>query len=606
MRRRSLTKKIFVYFAFLIAVTLVVSSTAIYIKSSQQLDKRHEELLGQIVKNAVNHTDMYLKKFERTTLSFMTSPLLKQFLEWDTSSNTYQYSNLVKELKTNLLRPIMFSNPEVKVMYVVDYDGKVVSDQSVVGSYDNIIWNNLAYLEQNAHRDGKLTVLDYGIMSNSLSLARKVAVRQTSGDYKAIIGLELDVNELQSLWKGIQLGEQGYFMIFNNRGRIIYHPDNRKIGKQLDGELYTALITSKTPITYEQNKKKQVYYTEHSTVSGWTVAASMPLKEMRKPVTSIQKTTLVVGGFSLLIALFIAYRFGRSIVKPITLLEGAMSRTEQGVWTKVPLLGAGDERDRIIRRYNIMVMRLEELVERVYKSELENRELLLKRKTAEFQALQLQINPHFLYNTLETVVSYAIIQDSKEIREIIKSLSYMLRYALRTDLEKITVANELKHVLHYMTIMNYRFEQPMEIEVEVPTDHLLMKMVTLTLQPLVENAFQHAFPDGLEEHHSIKIITNIEGDLFVVKVVDNGVGIEITKLCKIKQMLLDGIKTENLLEEQAAFKESTSIGLLNVHNRIQIVFGMQYGLDLESKVGEGTIVSLYMPSGIGSNKNISI
>lgn len=169
----------------------------------------------------------------------------------------------------------------------------------------------------------------------------------------------------------------------------------------------------------------------------------------------------------------------------------------------------------------------------------------------------------------------------------------MLRYSIQTNLEEITIANELNHVLSYMTILKHRIGREFEIDVVIPPTLLLAKMVRLTLQPLIENIFQHAFPEGIEDKHYIRIDARKEGDRFLVLVEDNGAGMSRERLDKLREKL-------NL--NQLADTEGDSlyhrggIGLMNVHRRIQMVFGEQYGLSVESVENEGTRLILSMPA----------
>jgi two-component system sensor histidine kinase YesM len=186
------------------------------------------------------------------------------------------------------------------------------------------------------------------------------------------------------------------------------------------------------------------------------------------------------------------------------------------------------------------------------------------------------------------------VQDSDEISEMVDAMAAMLRYSVQTNLEEITVVNELKHVLSYMTILKHRTGVDFEIDVRVPPGLLLEKMVRLTLQPLVENVFQHAFPDGVQPHHFIRIDARFEQDRFLIIVEDNGVGVPPDKLEELRAKL-----EQNRLASDPSGPESTQkrggIGLMNVHRRIQLVFGEQYGLRVESTPAEGARIIMSMP-----------
>ena len=338
-----------------------------------------------------------------------------------------------------------------------------------------------------------------------------------------------------------------------------------------------------------------MYMARKSGYSGWQLIVSMQLQEMRRPVSNIRSTTLMVGLFTLVLALYLAYRFGSSISKPIKLLKSGMRETEKGNWVPIPLPNHRDEIVELMMRYNVMVKRLSDAVDKVVQVELKNGEIQLERQKAEFQSLQLQINPHFMYNMLETIVCYAAIQNSEEISEMVKALAYMLRYSVQTDLEEITVANELKHVLYYMVVMRHRIGREFEIDVAVKPEHLLYSMVRLTLQPLVENVFQHAFPEGVEDRHYIRIDAGEREGIFWVSVEDNGVGIPEGKLALLRSRL-NSNKLSDGGPDPAGNKGG--IGLLNVHRRIQMVFGERYGLRVESNPDRGTRMMMEMPLGI--------
>lgn len=260
-----------------------------------------------------------------------------------------------------------------------------------------------------------------------------------------------------------------------------------------------------------------------------------------------------------------------------------MRETEKGNWKSIEMKPRDDEIGGLIHSYNLMVSRLSDMIERVYDTELSSQKtklqlqaIELERHKAEFQALQLQINPHFLYNTLETINCYAIVQDSDEISEMVEAMAFMLRYSIQTNLEEVTLANELNHVRNYMIIQKHRIGRDFEIEVATPPALLLSRMVRLTLQPIVENIFHHAFPEGIEPEHSIRIDTYEDGEELLVLVEDNGVGMTDERLGELRRRL----GKNRLAEEQVADRPGRrgGIGLVNVHRRIQMVYGDEFDL----------------------------
>ncbi|MCR8634715.1 cache domain-containing sensor histidine kinase [Paenibacillus radicis (ex Xue et al. 2023)] len=597
-----LARKVYIYFVIIIALTLVTVGVTGYWRSSNELENQYEGLLTQIVDNVLHETDLYLKNYERATVSILTSPVVKEALDLPRNTTTGFYTSEIA--MKGVFQPVLINNPEISMTYIIGYNGFQATDFNIhIVSFNYKAFQE--YVEQMKEDDeinGKLTIQDSGFLDGHLTLVRKLADRTSSKSFKGIMGFELKIGELNTLWKGIKLGQSGYFFIVNDRGKILYHPDSSRIGKQLDGMHFNSVEANKDQIFELPGEPGRVFFSRKSDYSGWTLVASMSVAEQRKPISDLRQTTLIVGIVTLILASFLAYRFGQSIVRPVRLLENGMRQTAKGQWTKVPLTGSRDEMDQLITSYNTMVSRLEELVERVYETELRNQENLMKRQLAEFQSLQLQINPHFLYNTLEIIICYAVIQKSSEIKDIVRSLSYMLRYSIRTDLEEITVVNELKHILYFMSIMKYRNQREFEIDVRIPADYFLDSMVRLTLQPLVENVFKHAFPDGIEDTHTIIIDAWKDEADFYVTVEDNGCGMDAESLLQLSTRLMNS-REESLLDTQPTFEGS--IGLLNVHNRIQMVFGQQYGLSVQSERGVGTKVTIRMPSS-SANKVISV
>ncbi|MCZ8514190.1 histidine kinase [Paenibacillus filicis] len=591
--RTSLAARVFLYFSSVIVISAALVGVTLYVQSARTIDAQSKEMLTQIVDNALHHTDLYLKGYEHATLSVLTSPLMKEFLELR-EKDVYSYYMLSAQIKEKVFQPIFIKNPGISMMYLIGYNGIKINQLGIAqpSFRESLLQESLDDLKNLTKDDGSMTLMDWSFLNNHLAITRKISVRQTSRAFKGILGIEFKIEELNKLWKGIRLGETGYFYIVNEYGRIVYHPKADRIGKQLDGELFTKLQAREGQFfNSKDDGSERVHFSRRSDYSGWTLVASMPVNELYKPIDNIRRTTIFTCLLAFLLAFLLAYRFSRSLVRPIRMLENGMRETEKGNWSEaqIPLTGSKDEMDRLILSYNVMVTRLSGLVDQVVAAELKNQEHLLGRHVAEFQALQLQINPHFLYNTLETIICYAVVQDSKEIKEMVRSLSYMLRYSVQTNLEEITVASELKHVLHFMTIMNHRFGREFEIQVLVAPEYLLRHMVRLTLQPIVENVFNHAFPEGLEDHHSIVIDGRIENDDFIMTIADNGEGIRPDRLAELQERLAHSSPLNGPEEE------GDGIGLLNVHSRIRMVFGEAYGVMVDSVEGSGTVVTLRLP-----------
>ncbi|BFT73941.1 sensor histidine kinase [Paenibacillus sp. P36] len=598
MKKFNLYPKLFLSYFVVIMISLTSVGVFSYWSSSNELDQIVEKQLTQVVGNAAHHTDLYIRSYERSMVSLLSSNDVKRFVDLPEGETGYPYYEARKFIKELIIEPAFARNPEISNIYMISFNQNAMYfyNDTVGGSFNKEeAQQQLEFFKSNTKPDGSLSVLNHSILSGQQNITLVRQIRGLSStEPKGILVVELRAAELSELWKGIDLGEDGYFFITDDNGKYVYQPDTDKTATELP-EAIRSQVLEAGPHAFMAtiDDKPQMFMSRRSTYGDWRLVVAMSVNELRKPSDTIRTTTIVVGCFTLGIALWIAFRFGRSITGPIRILRSAMRQTEQGNWVQIPLPEHRDEISELMSRYNLMVTRLSELVDKVYQAELSDQKSQMERQKAELQSLQLQINPHFLYNTLETIVCYAVIRDSKEIYEIVKALAYMLRYSVQTNLEEITVSNELKHVMFYLVVLKHRIGREFEVDVSIHPDYLLNSMVRLTLQPLIENAFQHAFADGVEDYHYIRIDAGEDEDKFWVSVEDNGLGISEARLEELREKL----HTNQLADkENGSSKGIGGIGIINVHRRIQMVYGEQYGLQIESEVEKGTKLIMVMPT----------
>ncbi|WNQ09902.1 sensor histidine kinase [Paenibacillus aurantius] len=603
--RSSLSRQVFVYFLIVIVLSLASVGIVSYLQSSRALDRQMEKYIAQMITNASYQTDLYLETYEDVSSSILSSWDVKYFLDM-APDDSYAYFYYSSQIKRYAVEPVFIQYPQINQIYLIGQNGRAVLNDNSVDLESRLQW-----LWDNTPVNGEVAVLNNRLradQSNVITLARRIR-GFSSYEPSGVLAIELKVQELSRIWQHMDLGENGYFFILDADGRYVYHPDDSRIGSFPEEDIRTKLMEGDGSFVEKADGEKRLFVTRSSGESGWRLTVSMPVQELRAPVLTIRTTTFTVGLLTLGAALWLAYRFGDSIVAPIRRLKEGMRETEKGNWSRIEEVERSDEIGGLVHSYNVMVTRLSQMIEKVYEAELANQkaalvlqETELERQQAEFQALQLQINPHFLYNTLATVNGYAIVQHSNEISEMVEAMAFMLRYSIQTNLEQITIANELNHIRNYLIILKHRIGREFELDVAIPPKLLLEKCVRLTLQPLVENAFQHAFPDGIEEGHYIRIDARTKDGCFQVMVEDNGAGMAPERLRNLQDRL-----SQNRLAEPPSdtVYHRGGIGLMNVHRRIQLVFGEQYGLSLESKEGQGTRMTMTMPEQILSRRKLA-
>lgn len=261
-------------------------------------------------------------------------------------------------------------------------------------------------------------------------------------------------------------------------------------------------------------------------------------------------------------------------------LKDNLSRVRQGDFkVRVPV-ETGDELGDMGKAFNDMTEEIDRLVNQVYT-------IQLKEKETAIAALQAQINPHFLYNTLDMIKSMAELYGAYEVGEVIVALSGVFRYATRTESFIVTVCEELDNLQNYMKIVNARFGGKIRYTVEVPQPLMKERIVKVCLQPLVENAIAHGLGRG-GKGRAIGIRLKKEEGMIVAEVKDDGVGISGQRLGElVRQLALPARGYEG--------PGAGSVGIKNIHDRIRLYYGSGYGVSISSAEGEGTTVTVRYP-----------
>lgn len=281
------------------------------------------------------------------------------------------------------------------------------------------------------------------------------------------------------------------------------------------------------------------------------------------------------------VLLFFGVLFGfvsRGLTRPLTQMVDTMNRIKQGATElRLPPLRQ-DELGKLGSTFNDMLDRIEALIASQYQT-------TIQLNDTKYKALQMQVNPHFLYNTLDTMSAIAMARDCPLVSSLCHALSDLFHYSLRMDEPLAAIADELKHLKSYLYVINVRMNDGIQLTTHIPSEMMRAKLPRLSLQPLVENAIQHGLRNKRGEKR-IEINANLcDGDI-LVDIVDNGVGMPQEALEKLQAARVeDALSTGN------------SIGLMNIHARVRLLFGEPYGLTVKSGANGGTIVTLRIPAG---------
>ena len=341
-------------------------------------------------------------------------------------------------------------------------------------------------------------------------------------------------------------------------------------------DIYNYLFTSKSYLEKEILGKK--VYTSFSVIQkpNWFLVVSTPEYIItRKMEITIIEILLIVIVFHI-ISLFLAFKLSSSITGRISSVIQTMGRIREGSMVPMEEPEVHDEIGDLINTYNYMTNKQQELTETLQTTADELR-------IAEVNALQAQINPHFLYNTLDTIQWMATSGMADQVPETVQALSRFYKLTLGKDLTNTTIEKEIEHATLYIKLQNIRFNNAVEYIIDIPDEISQLPIPRLTLQPIVENAILHGIREK-ESREGCIVITGWQEDLDVYLLVsDDGIGISPDIL-------------PNVLSEEGSNPESrgANIAIYNVHHRLQLLYGGDYGLSYDSKEGEGTEVTIHI------------
>ena len=410
-----------------------------------------------------------------------------------------------------------------------------------------------------------------------ISLSRAVEVTDEGKATQALLLINLNYRYFEEIFSNVNLGNGGYVYLTNDRGDIIWHPKQNEIysGRFNEDNKYAA--TLKDGITVENLRGKNITLNVRTIgYTGWKLVGVTPSAALGIDGIKFRFFVLFVADLFLFLLAMINAFISDKISNPIKRLDGSVREIESGN-LDVEIVPSGSyEVEHLGKSIKNMLGRIKVLMSDLVA------EHNAKRKS-EFDTLQSQINPHFLYNTLDIIVWMIENENSDKAVNIVTALAKFFRISLSKGKNIITVKDEVEHVRNYLMIQNMRFKNRFEYTIDVDEKVLSYSSLKLMLQPLVENAIYHGmeFMDG-DGEIDVKVFK--EDNSLYFTITDNGLG-----------MSEDMVETL-LSKDFVPSKKGSGIGVKNVNERIKLYFGSEYGLKVESEPDEGTKITIHLPA----------
>lgn len=391
-----------------------------------------------------------------------------------------------------------------------------------------------------------------------------------------VLFVDLNYSAIRKLCDDSSVGKKGYIFILDEGGNIVYHPQQQQLYNELQTEYIDEVMNCQTDVLNMGNGDSARLYTiSRSDTTGWTVVSCSYISELLKKSEEAQKIYMLMAVLLVAIALLISSFMAKSITQPILKLQSSMALIQEGDFRAGNVeVESRNEIGSLTETFNVMTLRIQELMEQNIN------EQKAKRKS-EMKALQSQINPHFLYNTLDSIIWMAESGKNEEVVLMTASLARLLRQNISNEEEEISIFEEVEYCRNYLTIQKMRYKDKLEFRIDVAPEITSCQIIKLVLQPLIENAIYH----GLKYKESkglLELIGYAAGEDIIFEIRDNGVGMDEETL-------------NHIFERHTVNYRSNGVGVYNVERRIKLTYGQEYGITYKSRLGEGTVARVCIP-----------
>jgi len=516
---------------------------------STQISYNYENYIGSIIKTS-NTIQANIEKYN-----------LDNFEDALALSGFFQQ---IINLNSDILKISVYDQEECTVL-ASTYTGEI----GFVLSDKNSEWFTEAKAEPTVHAFS-VPYSEYGSEEYKLNVSKSIKV---NGGENAVLIIEVSFQQFIDLVKKSNLGEGGHITIIGPNYDIVYTSKTDTPSQAEIDVIREITLGSRNVEIGGYNMFVNV-----GTISNtkWRICVFINADKLTEIETNFLSTTILVSSMILVIGVGLFLGVARTITNPMKQLELTMRKVEKSDYFRMEEvdISASKEIEQLTKRFNKMMRKISELMERVIDEQDAQRK-------SELKALQNQINPHFLYNTLDSIVWLVENNKNAEASEMVVALARFFRLSISKETETVPAKEEIEHVRNYLLIQNIRYADSFDYEINVAENALDIPTMKLILQPIVENCLYHGLKNNIDKGH-IKINAYIEDDYLVFTIADNGYG--------MRKETIDDIYLS--FEERGA---SNSVGLKNIYQRVMIYFSGNAQMIIESELDEGTTITIKEP-----------
>ncbi len=589
----SLRTKIYFHFAVsIILPTMLFISCITYFNYYIYKDKIIE-LTNSSVKQLKWNIDYKIKNYNKLSVQAIFSNNIQKAFDEKEYNNNY-YAMKFKISEDFLITKI--KNKDIVSMVLYNTNGKNIYSNI---SFDIFPVTNISENFFNLMKKSSDNLVYLGASKDYLGSGPVILfarnIRSTGAGFGGLLGymvFSVDQEAIYNITREVSLGTSALYFLVDESGNII--PNNLKSPalKVLNNNLNLKDLMTKNDgfMILIQNYKKYLVFYNTLDIPSLKVVSVIPLDEIISKVYPFIWYSMIILAVYLFIIIIITVFISHGITKPLKKLEELMNEIKNENFNIHMEYKGKDEIAILSENFNLMVDRLNQLIHENYQTKIHESELMFLEKEAQLNALQQQINPHFLYNTLESIKWMAYKIDALDICNMATALGKFFRGAITTSKDFITIQQEIEHLKNYIYIQKIRYQGKLDVVLQISDEITGYKTIKLILQPVVENAIIH----GIEKMKSGGLITirgyKLEQSIYF-EIEDNGVGMDFSTLSKLKEEILFSANSEH---------KKAHVGLNNVYKRLKLYFGEKSTFEFLSEEGKGTLVKICIP--VISNK----
>lgn len=581
----SIHNRLFMLFLISMLVLLLLASFLYYKKTTDIIQSKISDLAEKNISQTVGLFDLLLQGYDSVTKSLNSNYELIRLIEDRDVNKDVAVSVITERAITNILGAIYYSRDDIVGIHVMTAAGKNYNYERRFAGVIDVNYTNSDWYKKLMDSTGEMVWLGLfpGSVLNRFNeeplfvFGRKL-YNLTDHRMVGVMLIETNPQPILAALSNVSISPNSRVYIVDREDRMIA---STEMG-QVKPPTFSGLPRPEANQIIVENRADQLVVAAKAKLSDWTVLGLTPKEDINVEIVKTREYLYIVILALIILSTVLASLISRSMSSPLKLLIREMKQVEMGNFKGSVNVKSFEEINSLVSSFNRMVLRIEELIERIKVASI-------SEKNAELHALQSQVNPHFLYNTLDMIYWMLDERENDRLGRVILALSHMFRYSSDwEEASKTTLRQELDQMRHYLTIIENRLEGRVSTDITVDPDWLEAVLPKMTIQPIIENAVKYGL-EPLDRPGLLRVYTVAKEQALCVVIEDNGIGMEPEVLKQLQESLGEEPSSGTLK------KGRRGIGLTNVHRRLVLMYGDNYGLTIQSEQRVGTTVTIALP-----------